>query len=721
MDSYIITMRKIFLIIGLILTSFLANSQGTVRYLGTPQELITVRGSMKVDSVFAIPSDTLMRAGWDSTKRWISAKGDSLYIWSPTQGMYVLAGGSGGGGSNNYPTSLTYTTATGLLTLGRNGLSNLTATINKERLGIEDVTTSQNRYTTFSNTYNMTLDSLNFFMATTRNEYSKLSLEEGLLELHGGDATGQAFVNLYPDQLEMIKGDSRVYLVNDSIIFQQANGNYRFRSVATGATSDSVALISNRQLKKISRTDLLSGSLQNITGLVTAGTNVTITGTGTSGDPYVVNSSGGAGSGTVNSGTQYRLGYYATTGTAISEAAAITASRALISDVNGVPTHSAVTTTELGYVSGVTSAIQTQIGAKQPNIQYKDEGVNAGTSGGVTTVDFTGAGVTATESAGTLTVNITSGGGSSLTSTYVGYGDGSNALTGEAAFNYDATNNRLGIGAVAVAKLDITATSTGTIGLITGGVSNNTVGFISGYAVDRYLPGFVWHNSDDNTGVPKAGIYSQVTNSGSKMFFGTSANYAVGMNVTPLILDYSGDATIARDLLLTRNAHIGGYARMPEQATPSTPASGFAVVYPKTDGLWYGEDDAGTETKLSNEVTLAGAETLTNKRITKRTATSATSASLTINGDAVDMYTVTALAEAMTINAPTGTPTEGQTLLIRIKDNGTARALTFNAIFRAGTDIALPTTTVINKTMYLSFVYNTADTKWDFVGFVDNI
>jgi hypothetical protein len=193
------------------------------------------------------------------------------------------------------------------------------------------------------------------------------------------------------------------------------------------------------------------------------------------------------------------------------------------------------------------------------------------------------------------------------------------------------------------------------------------------------------------------------------------------MNVTPLILDYSGDATIARDLLLTRNAHIGGYARMPEQATPSTPASGFAVVYPKTDGLWYGEDDAGTETKLSNEVTLAGAETLTNKRITKRTATSATSASLTINGDAVDMYTVTALAEAMTINAPTGTPTEGQTLLIRIKDNGTARALTFNAIFRAGTDIALPTTTVINKTMYLSFVYNTADTKWDFVGFVDNI
>lgn len=74
---------------------------------------------------------------------------------------------------------------------------------------------------------------------------------------------------------------------------------------------------------------------------------------------------GGSGSGTVNSGTQYRIAYYAATGTAVSAASAITGSRALVSDANGVPTHSTVTTTELGYVSGVTSAIQTQLNAKQ--------------------------------------------------------------------------------------------------------------------------------------------------------------------------------------------------------------------------------------------------------------------------------------------------------------------------------------------------------------------
>lgn len=52
-------------------------------------------------------------------------------------------------------------------------------------------------------------------------------------------------------------------------------------------------------------------------------------------------------------------------GGAIVEAAAITAARALISDANGIPVHSAVTSTELGHVSGVTSAIQTQLNGKQ--------------------------------------------------------------------------------------------------------------------------------------------------------------------------------------------------------------------------------------------------------------------------------------------------------------------------------------------------------------------
>jgi hypothetical protein len=119
--------------------------------------------------------------------------------------------------------------------------------------------------------------------------------------------------------------------------------------------------------------------------------------------------------------------------------------------------------------------------------------------------------------------------------------------------------------------------------------------------------------------------------------------------------------------------------------------------------------------------TLARTETFTNKRITQRVTTVADSATPTPDADASDMFTVTALAQAATFGAPTGTPTSGQKLIIRILDNGTARALAWNAIYRAGTDVALPTTTVLSKTLYCGFIYNVAATKWDLVATTNNI
>lgn len=113
--------------------------------------------------------------------------------------------------------------------------------------------------------------------------------------------------------------------------------------------------------------------------------------------------------------------------------------------------------------------------------------------------------------------------------------------------------------------------------------------------------------------------------------------------------------------------------------------------------------------------TLAGTETFTNKRITKRVGTTADSATPTPNADTDDVYTVTALAQAATFGAPSGTPTNGQGLIIRILDNGTARALSFNAIYRFSTDLPAPTTTVLSKTLYMGFIYNSAATKWDCV------
>jgi len=114
--------------------------------------------------------------------------------------------------------------------------------------------------------------------------------------------------------------------------------------------------------------------------------------------------------------------------------------------------------------------------------------------------------------------------------------------------------------------------------------------------------------------------------------------------------------------------------------------------------------------------TISSTSTFTNKRITQRVGTTASSATPTPDADANDMYTVTALAAGAIFGAPTGTPTDGQKLMIRIKDNGTARTLAFNAIYRA-IGVTLPTTTVISKTIYLGAVYNSADTKWDILAY----
>jgi len=51
-------------------------------------------------------------------------------------------------------------------------------------------------------------------------------------------------------------------------------------------------------------------------------------------------------------------------GGALVESAAITASRAVVTDSNGLPVAATTTATEIGYVNGVTSAIQTQLNTK---------------------------------------------------------------------------------------------------------------------------------------------------------------------------------------------------------------------------------------------------------------------------------------------------------------------------------------------------------------------
>lgn len=108
--------------------------------------------------------------------------------------------------------------------------------------------------------------------------------------------------------------------------------------------------------------------------------------------------------------------------------------------------------------------------------------------------------------------------------------------------------------------------------------------------------------------------------------------------------------------------------------------------------------------------------TLSNKRITARTLSISSSATPSINTDSYDSVTITALAAAITsmTSGLSGTPNDFDQLMLRIKDNGTSRAITWGASF-ASRGATLPTATTAGKVLYVLLIWNAAASVWDCV------
>lgn len=109
---------------------------------------------------------------------------------------------------------------------------------------------------------------------------------------------------------------------------------------------------------------------------------------------------------------------------------------------------------------------------------------------------------------------------------------------------------------------------------------------------------------------------------------------------------------------------------------------------------------------------------LTGKTLPRITTVSSVTSPLAWNSDNYDQYNITALANALTINADAGTPSDGEKFMFRILDNGTARALTWTTgtskSFRE-IGATLPTTTTASKTTYVGCIYNASAARWDVI------
>jgi len=144
--------------------------------------------------------------------------------------------------------------------------------------------------------------------------------------------------------------------------------------------------------------------------------------------------------------------------------------------------------------------------------------------------------------------------------------------------------------------------------------------------------------------------------------------------------------------------------------------SGSTITFalPNASSTARGVLSTGTQTIAGNKTFSGG---ISSTRINPRVTSIASASTITPAADTSDQYIVTALAAAATIAIPSGTPVDGQKLIIRIKDTGAERVLTWTTSaggYRAvGT--TLPITTIISKAVYVGAVYNSQDGFWDVI------
>jgi hypothetical protein len=110
----------------------------------------------------------------------------------------------------------------------------------------------------------------------------------------------------------------------------------------------------------------------------------------------------------------------------------------------------------------------------------------------------------------------------------------------------------------------------------------------------------------------------------------------------------------------------------------------------------------------------AAANTAATAYITPRVVVITDGTTVTMNADTTDMATQSnsQTAGILTIASPTGTPSNGQKLILRLLSANT-QTFSWNSAFQGSTDLALPTASSgSNKYDYMGFIWNSTNSKW---------
>jgi hypothetical protein len=275
----------------------------------------------------------------------------------------------------------------------------------------------------------------------------------------------------------------------------------------------------------------------------------------------------------------------------------------------------------------------------------------------------------------------------------------------------DTTGNMAGVGTLGVGA--ITTSGALTYGGVT--LSNSVTG--TGSMVLSTSPTLV----TPALGTPSALVGTNITGTAAGL---TAGNVTTNANLTGAITS-TGNATLLGSFssanlagALTDETGTGSavFATSPTLVTPAlgTPASGVVTNLTGTASININGTVGATTANTGAFTTLTASTNINSTRINPRTSTVADTATLTPDISTNDQFNITAQAQALSVAAPTGTPVDGNKLILRILDNGTTRAITWNATYTViGT--TLPTATVANKMTYVGCIYNSTNTRWDVV------
>jgi len=293
---------------------------------------------------------------------------------------------------------------------------------------------------------------------------------------------------------------------------------------------------------------------------------------------------------------------------------------------------------------------------------------------------------------------------------------------------YDTTTKRVSYGTISsggITTLNTLTAATQTFAndtnvTITSATSTHTLGWTGQLAVSR----------------GGTGVSSVTTSPTASAFAGWDANRNISAD--NFIEGYTTTATAAGTTTLTVDSTYFQYFTGTTTQTVTLPVvttlvNGFQfqIVNQSTGIVTVQTSGANTIMAMGNNTVLTvtcvntaggtGTASWTWTYNAQRTVTVASTATLTPDITTGDVFTITAQAAALSVANPTGTPVNGQRMIIRIKDNGTLRGITWSgAQYRASSDLSLPTTTIASRTQYLGFMWNSTDSRWDLLAKLDN-